>query len=361
VLEFFCLQFGRFSFCPILLSHKPVFNSGGLILKHSLFCRATLLAVMVLTMGFPGSGQTTKQTQISGSGGGRPFADTDIPSGARILEVRVSAGQYVDSVQVIHILADGRTLAGPVRGGAGGKMSTFRLDSDEYIVSISGRHGNYVDSLQLHTNKRSSPLYGGAGGRSVYRIEIPSGNRAVGLTGRAGNYIDALGLIFAPLQMQMAGQTRIAGGSGGKVFSDLEIPLDARIAEVRIHAGRYVDGIQAVYRLRDGSLLEAPFHGGRGGGSNVFTLEADEYIIALSGRHGTNIDSLQIHTNKRSSPLYGGTGGKQQYRIDVASGYQGIAFAGRAGRYIDAIGLNYAPVNSPAQNPGRQRPRSTRD
>ncbi len=320
-----------------------------------------LLAAVVLALGAPGFGQTISQTNVVGGSGGNAFQDTSFPSGARVSEIRISAGNFIDAVQLVYVTPDGRTATSTLRGGSGGNVNTFRLDSGEYITGISGRHGRNIDSLRIHTNKRTSPVYGGSGGAQDYRIDIPSGNQAVGFIGRAGRYIDAIGLAYAQNYQPIAGQSKIAGGSGGSGFMDNEIPWGARLTEIRVHAGRYIDGIQAVYTLPDGGIFEAPFHGGTGGTRTVFRLDANEYVIGISGRHGDYIDSLQIHTNTRTSPQYGKSGGRSEFRIDIPSGNQAVGLIGRAGRYLDAIGLSYTAAVSTRQTRDFFRRRSTRE
>jgi hypothetical protein len=148
----------------------------------------------------------------------------------------------------------------------------------------------------------------------------------------------------------------MAGGNGGNPFMD-ETPQDARITEIRVFAGIFIDGIQAVYALPNGRLFEGVVHGNRGGAPNVFRLERDEYVIGLSGRCGQYLDSLQIMTNRRTSPRYGGPGGKRDYRVEVDSGYQAIGFLGRSGKYLDAIGLTYIE----ARRQGRDQRRDDQD
>jgi hypothetical protein len=331
------------------------------MMSKSLLRTITLSVIVILAFGTLEFAQTISQTQVTGGTGGKAFQDTSIPSDARILEVRIFAGNFIDGVQLVYSLPDSRTATSTLHGGAGGNVNTFRLDANEYIVGISGRYGKYIDSLRIHTNRRMSPIYGGAGGGEDYRIDVPSGNQAVGFIGRSGRYVDALGLAFAPTYLKAAGQTNITGGSGGTDFLDSEIPVGARITEIRVRTGRYIDGIQAVFLLPDGSIYEGPFHGGSGGSSNVFRLEKNEYVTGISGRCGEYIDSLRIHTNKRTSALFGSSGGIQNFRIDVPSGNQAIAFTGRSGQYLDAIGLSYASIGIPARDFFKRRPGRERD
>jgi len=297
-------------------------------------CFIILLLGMICT----GFTQEITPTQVAGGGGGSSFADAGIPSEARVVEVYVSSGDFIDSIQMNYELPDGRTTMGPRHGGPGGRQNTFRLDSDEYITGISGRYAKYIDSIRIQTNKRTSPTYGGSGGERDYRIDVPNQSQAVGFTGRSGNFLDAIGLMSMPIRSRMT-QSDIFGGRGGSPFSDENIPQAARISEIRIQAGERIDGIQAVYTLRDGRQQEGTYHGGRGGRGNVFRLDSDEYVIGIYGRYGENVDSLTIRTNKRTSPTYGGRGGNKDYRVDVPSGSMAIGFQGRSGQRLDAIGL----------------------
>lgn len=318
-----------------------------------------LPAIVTLTLGVLAFGQTA--TQIAGGTGGNSFQDTSIPPNARISEVRVASGSFVDSVQLEYVLSNGRTATTPLRGGTGGQVNHFRLDADEYVTGISGRYGRNIDSLRIHTNKRTSPVYGGSGGSRDYRIDVPSGNQAVGFVGRAGNYLDAIGLVYGPAYLRPDGQTRSAGGSGGSAFSDTQIPFGARISEIRVNVGKLVDGIQAIYILPDGSVYEGPHYGGSGGNTQVFRLETNEYVTGISGRHGDYIDSLKIHTNRRTSVQFGGSGGRQEYRIDIPSGNRAVGFIGREGRYLDAIGLSYAAESTESRSRGFFRRRAVRE
>jgi hypothetical protein len=327
-------------------------------MKRSSLCRVSLLISLMLVIQLSVFGQEPRPTNMAGGRGGSPFTDTQIPSGARVSEIRIFSGDVLDSVQMVYTLPDGRTYEGARHGGGGGQMNTFRLDSDEYITGISGRFGEYLDSIQIRTNKRTSPLFGGSGGDRDYRIDVERGNQAVGFLGRSGDYLDAIGLVFTQLprrQAFQASEANIAGGRGGSPFSDQGIPAGARISEIRIRSGRNVDSIQAVYTLQNGRIMEGPVHGGTGGNIQTFRLDSDEYIIGISGRCGDFVDSIAIETNKRKSPTFGGPGGDRNYAIAVPEGNQVIGFTGRAGGYLDAVGVNYAPVDRRFRElPGRR-------
>jgi hypothetical protein len=315
----------------------------------------TFLAVSAFGLGALGLAQQPLSTAVVGRQRGTPFSDMEIPSRGRVSEVYVFSEDYICAVQVQFAFSDNRAWMSPRRGGRGCQLNSFHLDLDEYIVGISGRYDAHVNSLQIHTNKRMSPLFGGSGGTQEYRIDLPAGNQAVGFVGRSGHYLNAIGLNFVPLTISQAGQTIIVGGDGGSAFSDSDIPLGARISEVRVRSEDTIIAIQAVYTLWDGRLLEGPVHGGEGGSLSVLRLDADEYIIGFSGRSGAHIDSLSIRTNKRTSQVFGGGGGGEIFDINVPAGSQTIGFRGRSSGYLNAIGLNYATIDRPSRRRDRSR------
>jgi hypothetical protein len=281
-------------------------------------------------------------TAVFGGGGGDAFADPAQQVGARVLEVRVWSGDWVDAVQVLISLPDGSTRTGAKHGGSGGNLSTFRLDPDEYITGLSGRYGKYVDSVRIHTNRRTSDVFGGRGGSRDLRVDVPSGYQGIGFAGRAGLYLDAVGLVYAPVSQANAGKTSLAGGQGGAEFTDAGIPSNARIIEIRVRAGERLDGLQLVYQTADGTTREGGWHGGQGGRSTSFRLDPDEYLTGISGRHGNSIDSIRFHTNRRTSATFGGRGGNRDFKLDIPAGTRATGFTGRAGIYIDSIGLTYS-------------------
>ncbi|MFB9326253.1 jacalin-like lectin [Paenibacillus aurantiacus] len=50
------------------------------------------------------------------------------------------------------------------RQAKAGVVESFGFDEDEYIVRITGRSGNWIDQLTIHTNKRAYGPFGGDGG-----------------------------------------------------------------------------------------------------------------------------------------------------------------------------------------------------
>ncbi len=312
----------------------------------SLSFQKTMWLVLILLLGVVALcvGQESSQTDIYGGTGGNSFSETMLQAGGRIVEVHVFSGDWVDAIQLWYELPEGKTIFGQRFGGPNGKESVFRLDRDEYIMGISGRYGDYLDSISIQTNKRTSPRFGGSGGRRDYRIDTQSGFQAVGIAGRGAKYLDAIGLIVAPIARRM--DTQIYGGRGGSAFSDRDIPEGARISEIRIQSADVVDSVQFVYILRDGRTQEGPRHGGTGGRTSVFRLDRDEYITGITGRFGDYVDSLAFVTNRRTSQVFGGQGGRSDFQVTVPQGNRAVGLTGRAARFLDAVGLTYESSNS---------------
>jgi hypothetical protein len=317
-------------------------------MRNSLTLATILLAMLAFSLS--AFGQKPALTAITGTQKGSPFSDEKIPSGARVSDIYVFAQDSICAVQMQFTLPDGRTRPSALRGASGCHQNTFHLDSDEYIVGLSGRYDTYIHSLQIHTNKHTSPLFGGSGGTQEYSIEVEIENQGIGFVGSSGRYLNSIGLAFIPLATKLAGRTMIFGGSGGSAFSDEVVPRGARISEVRVRSGDKVISIQAIYTLLDGRLLEGPVHGGDGGSLHVFSLAPDEYFTGLSGRSGKSIHSVSIRTNKHTSQVFGGNGGASVFDVNVPAEKAAIGFHGRCGSSLNAIGLNYATFNK------RERP-----
>jgi predicted flap endonuclease-1-like 5' DNA nuclease len=132
----------------------------------------------------------------SGGNGGHVFEDYTIPAGAKVQEIRVNAGFYVDGLQLICVDATGAAIELPHLGGKSGFRHTITLDADEYLTGISGRSGRYIDSIRFHTNKRVTDSIGGRGGENEYHFEAAANAEVAGLFGRADWYMDQLGVVL---------------------------------------------------------------------------------------------------------------------------------------------------------------------
>jgi predicted flap endonuclease-1-like 5' DNA nuclease len=130
-----------------------------------------------------------------------------------------------------------------------------------------------------------------------------------------------------------------AGGFGGQPFGDYVMPEGARLREIHVFANWCVDGLQFIFVNREGDPGGLPKVGAAGGIHHVFYLEEDECLTGISGRSGWYIDSIQFHTSNRSSHVYGGVGGEEDYALRAAEGQEIVGLFGREGWYVDALGI----------------------
>lgn len=112
----------------------------------------------------------------------------------KISRVFIRHGKYVDAVQVEWELMDGKKVWSKRGGGTGGKGTMINLASDEYIITVKGKAGRFVNSLQFVTNKgKTYGRYGSTGG-AAFNITIQSGIK--GFFGKSGWYLDKVGVIY---------------------------------------------------------------------------------------------------------------------------------------------------------------------
>lgn len=147
-----------------------------------------------------------------------------------------------------------------------------------------------------------------------------------------------------------AQQTEVVGGPGGTLFLDRP-PAGVRVGAVAFGAGAWIDSVTVVYETPDGRRYRSPRHGGATGDPCVIPIAPDERILGIRGRYGTFIESVQFITTKGLSRICGGPGGAGNYRIDVPPNHTFVGFAGRAGSYVDAIGLALAPQSATSSPP----------
>ncbi|MEA2373033.1 MAG: hypothetical protein QOH12_3427 [Solirubrobacteraceae bacterium] len=93
---------------------------------------------------------------------GSPFADTPESLSSRITKIRLHHGSGV--VLSLEIFYDGKS--GGVHGDQSqGDVAELELADDEYVVGVSGRHGDHLDAIEFTTNKQRTVGGGGPGGQ----------------------------------------------------------------------------------------------------------------------------------------------------------------------------------------------------
>lgn len=154
--------------------------------------------------------ETWRRTELtpwqgpSGGEGGSVLVDSPIldSSLTRVSEIRVCAGTYVDSVQIVHQLLPGAPagLGGTSfsrHGGPGGTCRTFTIKPGDFVTRIDGRYGRFVTRLCVYTqNEGMLGCSGSGGGQGTYQYLAPPGMEIAGFGGRSGRFLDAIGVIF---------------------------------------------------------------------------------------------------------------------------------------------------------------------
>ena len=132
---------------------------------------------------------------VGGSGGRFRI---DAAAGAqKVIAVLISAGVLIDFIQLMVYQNNSPQVLAP-HGGDGGHFTAFVLANDEYLTGFTGWYGLYLDSITLHTNKRTSQRFGGHGGEREYAIHANSGEQIVGLLSHSENFVHAIGAIIIP-------------------------------------------------------------------------------------------------------------------------------------------------------------------
>lgn len=139
------------------------------------------------------------------------------------------------------------------------------------------------------------------------------------------------------------------GGPGGQPFRDSvgsnspRGPL-VRLVALYVRSGNYVDSITALYapigKEQDWNAWSSSTrHGGNGGEPSRLDLEAGDCITSLGVRYGKYIDSLFVKTKQGVYRRWGGNGGNTDYVYTAPAGMCIDGFLGRAGDYLDAVGV----------------------
>jgi hypothetical protein len=110
-------------------------------------------------------------------------------------------GSWIDSIQVIYrnIETEEVILIPTFKvGGGGGSEYPIDPGPGRYIIGISGKYGNFVDSIEAHFNDGNGYGIGGYGGVVSYKYMADPSQEVIGLWGNSGTYIDAIGVIVRP-------------------------------------------------------------------------------------------------------------------------------------------------------------------
>jgi len=165
----------------------------------------------------PGFGQLTDaKTQAAGGAAGNDQV-IKLNRGSRVAEVQVYGAWMISGLAFVTETSDGRRTTSTVFGRASGLPKVFALQPDECITGFSGAYGgssgDYIYTLQVRTNKSTSPMFGGQGagsGNNKFEVLIPYEGSFSGVFGKTSDYVSNIGVLYAHYADPLA-----AAGTGG--------------------------------------------------------------------------------------------------------------------------------------------------
>ncbi|XXG89101.1 hypothetical protein AAC387_Pa12g1183 [Persea americana] len=280
-----------------------------------------------------------------GGPGGDPFS---FRVGSWIKEIIVHEGTNIKSLS----FKDGN---GHEYGKFGGNNANDtgeerRIEIDghsERLTSITGTYGNFsglvvITSLSFITNLTTYGPFGAATGTS-FSIPI-EGSVVIGFHGRGGFYLDAIGIHVKPRDIEGTISIGPWGGQGGNPWSYM---TNRGINQIVINVGLNIKSIS----FRDTTDLDSATFGGNnpndiGERKTVLINWPSEHLISISGTYGNfasllTITSLSFTTNRATHGPFG-TGSGTSFSIPINNNTV-VGFQGRAGHYLDAIGIFVKP------------------
>lgn len=281
-----------------------------------------------------------------GGPAGTPFADA-VTDRHRLRRLTIRYGSWIDAVELDSSIGLDGTLG--TWGGTGGTAVQLNIPEGSQVVEVFGAtDGEHVTSLGIRTD--DGLVFGpfGLGQGTPFQLIAPEGHVIRGLHGRAGRYLNAIGVVTAPHDGPWGTTTAPVGGTGGQPFvTTPEQWWDA----IAVRAGAWIDGL----RIDSNNHITGRQIGGTGGTEAVLDLDHDRTRIqTVFGTHdGEHIRQLGFRTitGQQWGPV--GTGGDQAFELHVPVGHRLIGFHGRAGSYLDALGIVTEPWFD-----GRYRPSS---
>ena len=301
-----------------------------------------------------------------GGEGGSPFDEhtlTHIPRVVGIKSINVTyKSNHVTTIQLTYLTQDGKIWEAPMHGGKKHFNADLQFEDGEAVIQVSGntyfdqqlqKPSNIVKQLSFKTQKKDGstniygPYPGRVGGSDNHSFVI--NGALLGLYGRSGWFLDSLGFYYT-LQ-----RTELLGGSGGSEFDVENITNIAGIKILKVQSSSSrIESIEVTYFDAMRRPLKAVKHGRCTNEANVNSLEFEEGEEVIETKLSTYKDttlqtpnyiirSLQFITQKEdgSKKKYGPYGGSATEEHTFNG--RVVAFFGRSGWFLDALGLYYIP------------------
>ncbi|CAG8855083.1 44141_t:CDS:2, partial [Gigaspora margarita] len=122
---------------------------------------------------------------------------------------------------------------------------------------------------------------------------------------------------------------------------------DIRVKQIKIRSGNCIDAIQFFYKITTNDKtysIDGNKHGGSGGKETIINFEDDEYILAISGQYGNNLDRLKFinYIPSKKHVRLCTINGKHDttfFDISPATGTVYTCFFGKCTNFITNIGM----------------------
>ncbi len=108
---------------------------------------------------------------------------------------------------------------------------------------------------------------------------------------------------------------------------------------IDVKCGSYVDGIKTTYLLA--GVKREHQHGSTDTPNQLFEVGDNEYIVEISGKYGSKLDSFTVKTSRGRYHTFGGGGGSTSFIVPAKYKCVIAAFHGRSGSIMNAIGATY--------------------
>ena len=129
--------------------------------------------------------------------------------GSRVFKVHIYYDKYVHGIEFEYLKTDG---SGYRDGGwstaAGAKnCQIIELAHDEYITSLSGRSGAWVDTITIETSAGQSHRCGSSNGGSAFEYKAATGTGICSVRGGCGGHLHFIAPYYAKLMTTPAPST----------------------------------------------------------------------------------------------------------------------------------------------------------
>jgi Jacalin-like lectin domain len=148
--------------------------------------------------------------------------------------------------------------------------------------------------------------------------------------------------------------SELSGGLGGDEWRSPSLTEDEQLVGIDVSGGDWIDSITVHIRSNASDTVTSQTFGGNGGEHLLsFGVPETGRLIRVSGTYGWYVNSLDFvvsdpqsgETNTYSA--HGQDVGPETFEYEAPDGSEIAELWGRSGWYLDAIGVNYRPVNHP--------------